>query len=334
MNDLIKKYWFVGLVTIIFIIMIPVAIVNNNSPHIVETKKIDNKYALFSIGDSNYLADDLYKLAGEDYEMKLALVQLERLAIDQVYSASQDEKDNAKLSAQQILTNYRAQYGQEIADAQLINQLTQYGYQTNSSNLLDNLNNYILTAQLINKNLHEYIDSNNELITKWQTENKPRIVAHIIINTNLEENKDEKMVQSKKDKVDKLLKEQDFSEVAKVMSEDGSKSSGGLLGEITTTKSALVEPFLSEALKLKDGEVSDWVKTEFGYHKIKVITTKLEDLKKEEKFYESITSAYPSVGNQAIWKLIEKANVDFSQNPTLGEKIKKFYTESNTGGAK
>lgn len=332
MNDFIKKYWFIVLVAIVFVIMIPITIFNTKGTHFVNSKKVDDKYAVFSIGKTNYLADDLYKLAGENYETQLAMLQLERMVISQQYPASQDEKDNAKLSAQQLLTNYRAKNGQEAADISIINQLTQYGYKTDANNLLENLTDYTLTSQLIAKHLHEYIDNNTELLTKWQKDMKPRIVSHIIINLANEENKDEKVVQKKKAQIDKLLKEKDFKEVAKEMGEDGTKSDGGLLGEITTTKSSLVEPFLSEALKLKDGEVSDWIKTEFGYHKIKVITTKLSDLKKEKSFYETILNSYPEVQNQAMWKLIEKANVDFSANPSLGEKIKNIYTNKNNAG--
>lgn len=79
-----------------------------------------------------------------------------------------------------------------------------------------------------------------------------------------------------KAKAEDLLKQikggADFAELAKANSEDSSASAGGDLGFIT--KSQTVAEFEEAAFKLEVGQVSDIVKTQFGYHIIKSIEKK------------------------------------------------------------
>lgn len=88
-------------------------------------------------------------------------------------------------------------------------------------------------------------------------------VRHILI-------KDEKKAQ---EALKKVKDGTNFEDVAKDMSEDeGSKANGGLLadGQYLSRDSGLVSEFTDAMLKLKKGEVSELVKSQFGYHIIKV----------------------------------------------------------------
>jgi peptidyl-prolyl cis-trans isomerase C len=72
-----------------------------------------------------------------------------------------------------------------------------------------------------------------------------------------------------KDIKQKLENGEDFAELAKKYSDDpGSKNKGGDLGFFT--KGRMVPEFESAAFSLKPGELSDPVKTNFGYHLIEV----------------------------------------------------------------
>lgn len=62
---------------------------------------------------------------------------------------------------------------------------------------------------------------------------------------------------------------EDFAKVAGELSTDpGSKTDGGDLGFFT--KDRMVEPFAEAAFKLEPGQISDPVKSQFGWHVIKV----------------------------------------------------------------
>ncbi|UTR10416.1 peptidylprolyl isomerase [Evansella sp. LMS18] len=69
---------------------------------------------------------------------------------------------------------------------------------------------------------------------------------------------------------EKLDNGEDFSELAKEYSIDSSNAEdGGELGFFTS--GMMVEPFEIAAFSLEEGEISDPVETEFGYHLIKVL---------------------------------------------------------------
>ena len=99
--------------------------------------------------------------------------------------------------------------------------------------------------------------------------------SHILIKTTDDNNQplpEDKQKEAKK-RAEKVLKEVkaggDFAELAKKYSEDpGSGAEGGQLGMFG--KGEMVPEFEKAAFSMKVGEVSDLVKTDFGYHIIKV----------------------------------------------------------------
>ncbi len=75
--------------------------------------------------------------------------------------------------------------------------------------------------------------------------------------------------------LEKARKGEDFAALAKAHSQDGSAQDGGDLGWFT--KDQMVPTFAEAAFALKPGEVSDLVRTSYGFHIIKV-----EDVRPEE----------------------------------------------------
>ncbi|MED0971581.1 peptidylprolyl isomerase PrsA [Bacillus paramycoides] len=100
---------------------------------------------------------------------------------------------------------------------------------------------------------------------------KPEIKAsHILV-------KDEATAKKVKDE---LAQGKSFEDLAKQYSEDtGSKEKGGDLGYFTAGK--MVKEFEDAAYKLKKDEISEPVKSQFGYHIIKVT-----DIKEQKPFDE------------------------------------------------
>lgn len=96
-------------------------------------------------------------------------------------------------------------------------------------------------------------------------------VSHILFAVNEEAGKDDAAARTRAEDVLKRLRAgADFAELAKEYSDDpGSKRAGG---EIRgwSDKGRFVAPFEEAAYALKTGEISDLVRSQFGYHIIKL----------------------------------------------------------------
>lgn len=92
---------------------------------------------------------------------------------------------------------------------------------------------------------------------------------HILIKPQTDTEADMKKAEAEiKDIQAKLMAGKKFGDLAKKYSQDGSAKNGGELGWFGRGK--MVEPFEEAAFALKSGEVSQPVKTPFGYHLILV----------------------------------------------------------------
>jgi peptidyl-prolyl cis-trans isomerase C len=121
-----------------------------------------------------------------------------------------------------------------------------------------------------------------------------------------------------KDVVAKLKGGADFAQLAKEVSKDPG-SDGGDLGYIT--KDQVVPEFGEAAFKLEKGKISDPVKSQFGWHVIKV-----ED-KRERK-----PPAFDAVKDRIKVVLVQKANEDLVTKARQGAKIERL-TESTPPAA-
>jgi peptidyl-prolyl cis-trans isomerase D len=78
----------------------------------------------------------------------------------------------------------------------------------------------------------------------------------------------------------------DFAELAKAHSEGPSKNDGGYIGKFQHGQ--MVKPFADKAFSMKTGEISDPVKTQFGWHVIKVESVEAASTKSLEESKPSI----------------------------------------------
>jgi foldase protein PrsA len=125
--------------------------------------------------------------------------------------------------------------------------------------------NIVKGLDLTDETLKKYYD---EHIKEYKTEQVK--ASHILVETE----------EKAKELLKKVKNGDDFAELAKENSTCPSKEKGGDLGYFQ--RGQMVPEFDQVAFSLKVGEVSDVVKTQFGYHIIKLMDKKEETLKFEE----------------------------------------------------
>jgi len=158
-----------------------------------------------------------------------------------------------------------------------------------------NPNNYLDKIKLTDEDITDYYNSNVEEFTEPKTVEARHILFKLDQNSTPEE------AEKKKEKANEILKMakegKDFAGLAKEYSEGPGKDKGGYLGVFK--KEAMVKPFSDKAFSMKAGEISDPVRTQFGWHIIKV-----------EKVNESYKKTLEDVKNQIRDKLsMNKAKI-------------------------
>jgi peptidyl-prolyl cis-trans isomerase C len=137
---------------------------------------------------------------------------------------------------------------------------------------------------------------------------------HILIRVPAGDDKASKTAEDKIKAVrERLMKGEDFATVAKEVTEDPSgKANGGDLGFFT--KEQMVPEFADVAFKLEQGKISEPVKTQFGWHVIKV----------EEKRTKPAPT-FEQVKPQIEAFVTRKAQAELVTKLRDGAKVEKFY---------
>jgi peptidyl-prolyl cis-trans isomerase D len=150
---------------------------------------------------------------------------------------------------------------------------------------------YRSEIKITGEEVQDYFDENPE---EFKT---PKTVEarHILIKAD--QNADPDIVErARKRALDilKIAKEgKGFAELAKQYSEGPSRDKGGHLGEFR--KETMVKPFADKAFSMQAGEISDLVRTRFGWHIIKV-----------EKINEASTLSLDEAKNKIRKKLTDE----------------------------
>ena len=129
-----------------------------------------------------------------------------------------------------------------------------------------NPEDYAARVKLTEDDIRDYYESNlDEFKTPETVE-----ARHILIK--VDQNADPEQVESARKKAEEIYKlakqGQDFAELARKYSEGPTKTKGGYLG--TFRRQEMVKAFSDKAFSMKAGEISEPVRTPFGWHIIKV----------------------------------------------------------------
>jgi len=165
-------------------------------------------------------------------------------------------------------------------------------------------------AALTDEAMHKVYDD----AVKQMGEEQEVHARHILIRAAAGDDKASKEAEDKiKAVIVRLKKGEDFAKVAAEVTEDPSgKANGGDLGYFT--KDQMVPEFSEIAFKLDKGQISDPVKTQFGWHVIKV----------EDKRVKPVPT-FDEVKPQIEQYVMRKAQADLVTSLRAGAKIEKMY---------
>lgn len=155
---------------------------------------------------------------------------------------------------------------------------------------------------------------------RFYTEKAGIRASHVLIKLpeNATPEDDAKAMEKVKLAQERLKKGEDFEKVATEMSEGPAANKGGDLGFFSQGR--MVKEFEDVAFKMKVGEVSEPVKTRFGYHIIKLVDRREDRKKPFEEVKEQIVK---SLQNKKFFTERRKLLADLEK----AAKIEKFIAE-------
>lgn len=329
-QEILKKFWFVILVAVIFTGSAIYFAWDTNKDKI-PSKSIDGQDIIFALGNDHYYTaeeyyDSLYNTTSG--ETKKGVIVLYSLLRKEVISQTVDTDDDIEVEAEAIVKEYEEYWSQVSEDYQSFigKQLEVAGYDG-----YEEIEEFFIDQLKSDKLIANYIKENPEVFSSVYKSKSPRAVSHILVKC-ADPNNPTAEEKAKMEEVEKQLKDgKKFSQVAKSLSDDtGTKDDGGSLGVITTD-SNLVEAFKTAAMKLKEKETSEWVKTEYGYHLIYAEATSEKTLLSKDKYSDDVVSltvnANANLDKKIIWEQAKKLGIEIKDKELKAELLKYIGVE-------
>lgn len=264
-----------------------------------DVKELDKGTVAIVNGDK--ISKDSYKEEMSFYGAMLASRQNLKNSIVQMMVQDKLISDDMKANKLEV--------SDKDVNESFLNSVKQFGGQEQFDKMLDDYNMDVekfketVKKDLMYQKHKEWFEKEHpvtdEEIKQYYEDNKDqfskRDTSHILVD-------DEKTAKEIKEKLDKG---EDFAALAKEYSKDTANAdNGGNLGEFS--KGQMVKEFEDAAFALKEGEISEPIKTQFGYHIIKI--NKVSDSVDDNK--DAITKALNEKKYaDYIKELNEKANV-------------------------
>ncbi len=304
-KELFKKYWFVGVIGIALLVFVGIyaADAYKNREIVVNNKQIDGKYVAYTLDDEPVYADDLYASLYETGGLGQSVVAYERAVLNAAYETTEEMNTNATNSTASILSRYSEEY--------VLESLKSMGY----TNGVDDIKQYYIDAQKQEQLIREYVSANVDTYLKPLIGENGRLIYHILVMCDTTSVTDEdgnvigyeaNPTDEQKEKLAQIqdaLKDENnsFEYVAYLYSDDGSKSNGGYIGVLNEeNRSNYDMVFADTAMNLAEGEISEPVVSQFGYHIIRNTAVSDEAFLKDYYFLSELESNYPTMAIKAI----------------------------------
>ncbi|OQY28814.1 MAG: hypothetical protein B6244_05865 [Candidatus Cloacimonetes bacterium 4572_55] len=171
------------------------------------------------------------------------------------------------------------------------------------------------------------VTATGDEIQKYYNENKDdykqpeqRIADYVQLEIKMSPEDHQELTEKRKMITEELASGADFAELASQYSQDtGSGAKGGDLGFFG--RNQMVKPFEETAFRLEDNEMSDWIKSRFGWHLILRHSSKMEkdsNDEDQEKIHAShiLLKEEPSNATKnEVGEAAYKFSSDVSENP-------------------
>ena len=310
-KELLKKYWFLCLIALVLLAFIGFYSYESfkNREVVIKNKQVDGKYVVYTIDEEPVYADDLFETMNSENGLSQAIIAYERAVFDKAYETTEEMRQVATNSAASILSYY----GQDYID----NAMKEMGY----TGGIKDLNDYYIDSQKQQMLIKDFLKAHSDEYVKETIGENGRLIYHMLVKCDVEPIVDDKgttigyepkPTDEQKAKLDEILEElkaedASFEYIAYSHSEDtGSAQNGGYIGLINEANKANYDQFFAEeSMRLKDGEISEPIVSQFGYHIIKNAGSSLDAILDDYYFINEIGNNDQTI---TIKALMEKAD--------------------------
>lgn len=223
------------------------------------------------------------------------------------------------LSSIEDKNRFNSKEGLNVLADELVNQ--ELLLQDAKENKLDNEEEFAKELEIVKNNMlknyamhkiFEKVSVSEDEIKNYYEENKDTLFSPVTFTASHILLENEEMADKVMDEINKGL---DFKDAAIKYSLDPTKNNGGSLGSFP--KGVMVKEFQEGLDSLKIGEISKPIKTQFGYHIIK-LDNKVDSSNTYDDIKDKVKSTYEMVKRQE--KYIEKI-----KDLTKKAEINKYY---------
>ena len=317
-KELIKKYWFIGVVAVALIAFIGVYAADSykNREIVVDTRQVDGKYVVYTVDGEDVYADDFYDTLFDSYGTSISFLSYERAVLAASYETTDEMSASAANYAANVLSYYSAS---DIAKS-----LKSAGY----ANGVDDLQEYYISLQKRDMAVKEYVKANADkyLTDSFELGTNGRLIYHILVKCDVEAvtdeegnlieykaNPTEEQTQKLNTILDALKDENSTFEYTAYQYSDDSETAqyGGYFRIVNEENKGILDPFFAKtAMELSDGEVSDPIVSQYGYHIIRSVGSTIDSILDDYYFLSKLETNYPNLIIEAIMSKADEAGFE------------------------
>lgn len=243
-----------------------------------------------------------------DYELEqsksMSLDQIKRNLNNSAFLSTVQIEQLNDLSSQQREVSFMVLNTEKYKDQIVVNQeqISEY-FDKNKSNFIEGRKVQVDFVELSLDNIEQQIDPDNETLQKLYIENEK-------LYTNPEQRRAQHILLDEVSNASAILKEikqgGDFSELARIHSKDIATGENG--GDLGLFERELMVPEFDEAVfDMNVGDISEVVKTDYGYHIIKLNEIQPATLQSFEEVEEQLLVLHKkNVNQKALYELQEE----------------------------